>query len=58
MSEPKRKAVNEWFRSTVASRADDKRTGAIVIVMQRMHMDDLTGFVLRQSDDWTDGETP
>ena len=39
--------------NTVLSRLDDKRTGAIVIVMQRVHMDDLTGFVLCQSDDWT-----
>ena len=35
------------------SRLDDKRTGAIVIVMQRVHMDDLTGFVTGQSDEWT-----
>ena len=34
------------------SRLDDKRTGAIVIVMQRVHMDDLTGFVTGQSDEW------
>ena len=49
----KRRACNEWFRNTVLSRLDDKRTGAIIIVMQRVHMDDLTGFVLSQSDDWT-----
>ena len=51
-SEAKRNAVNEWFKSTVLSRLDDKRTGAIVIVMQRVHMDDLTGFVTEQSDEW------
>jgi predicted phage terminase large subunit-like protein len=34
------------------SRLDDKRTGAIVIVMQRVHLDDLTGFLLGQSDEW------
>ena len=33
-------------------RLDDKRTGAIIIVMQRVHMDDLTGFVTSQSDEW------
>jgi hypothetical protein len=53
LSESKRNAANEWLRSTVLSRLDDKRTGAIVIVMQRVHLDDLTGFVLSQSDDWT-----
>lgn len=52
MSEVKRNAVNDWISNTVISRLDDKRTGAIVIVMQRVHMDDLTGFVQGQSDDW------
>jgi predicted phage terminase large subunit-like protein len=52
-SEPRRNAANDWFLNTVLSRLDDKRTGAIVIVMQRVHVDDLTGFVLRQSDNWT-----
>jgi hypothetical protein len=36
------------------SRLDDKKTGAIVIVMQRLHVDDLTGMLLRHSpDEWT-----
>ena len=52
-SEAKRNAANEWFKNTLLSRLDDKRTGAIVIVMQRVHMDDLTGFVTAQSDEWT-----
>jgi predicted phage terminase large subunit-like protein len=53
LSEAKRGAANEWFRTTLMSRLDDKRTGAIVIAMQRVHMDDLSGFVLSLSDDWT-----
>ena len=51
-SETKRNAANEWFKNTLLSRLDDKRTGAIIIVMQRVHMDDLTGFVTSQSDEW------
>ena len=51
-SEAKRNAANEWFKNTLLSRLNDKRTGAIVIVMQRVHMDDLTGFVTSQSDEW------
>jgi predicted phage terminase large subunit-like protein len=51
-SETKRNTANEWFKNTLLSRLDDKRTGAIVIVMQRVHMDDLTGFVTGQSDEW------
>ena len=52
MSEIKRTGANQWFTNTLLSRLDDKRTGAIVIVMQRVHVDDLTGFVLDQSDEW------
>jgi predicted phage terminase large subunit-like protein len=52
LSEVKRSAANNWFNNTLLSRLDDKRTGAIVVVMQRVHIDDLTGFLLAQSDDW------
>jgi predicted phage terminase large subunit-like protein len=52
-SDVKRNAVNDWMSNTVLSRLDDKRTGAIIVVMQRVHIDDLTGFLLRQSDGWT-----
>lgn len=52
-SETKRTAANQWLANTLLSRLDDKRTGAIVIVMQRVHMDDLTGFVLKGQDEWT-----
>jgi hypothetical protein len=52
LSETKRSAANQWFANTLFSRLDDKRTGAIVIVMQRVHMDDLTGFLLSQSSEW------
>jgi predicted phage terminase large subunit-like protein len=50
MSEVKRSTANQWFSNTLLSRLDDKRTGAIVVVMQRVHIDDLTGFLLEQSD--------
>ena len=52
LSETKRSAANQWFTNTLLSRLDDKRTGAIVVVMQRAHMDDLTGFLLGQSNEW------
>ena len=52
LSETKRTAANQWFANTLLSRLDDKRKGAIVIVMQRVHIDDLTGFVTDQSDEW------
>jgi predicted phage terminase large subunit-like protein len=40
----RRDAVNDWFRSTLVSRLDDKARGGLIIVMQRLHMNDLTGF--------------
>ena len=52
LSEAKRSVANLWFANTLLSRLDDKRTGAIVIVMQRVHMDDLTGFLLSRSNEW------
>jgi predicted phage terminase large subunit-like protein len=52
MSEVKRSGANQWFTNTLLSRLDDKRIGAIVVVMQRVHIDDLTGFLLSQSDEW------
>ena len=52
LSETKRSAANQWFMNTLLSRLDDKRTGAIVVVMERVHIDDLTGFLLAQSDEW------
>ena len=51
-SETKRSSANQWFTNTLLSRLDDKRTGAIVVVMQRVHMDDMTGFLTEQSDEW------
>src|SRR5262249_21896189 len=51
-SEPKRSAANQWFTNTLLSRLDDKRSSSIVIVMQRVHMHDLTGFVLEQPREW------
>jgi len=50
LSETQRKAVNEWFDHTLYSRLNDKRTGCIIIIMQRLHQDDLVGHVLEQED--------
>lgn len=47
-SEPARETVKEWFGHTLLSRLDDKREGAIVVVMQRLHPDDLVGYLLDQ----------
>lgn len=48
LSDAQRQAANDWFDHTLYSRQNDKRHGAIVIVMQRLHEDDLVGHVLGQ----------
>jgi hypothetical protein len=48
LSETQRKAVNEWYDHTLYSRLNDKQTGCILIIMQRLHEDDLVGHVLEQ----------
>jgi predicted phage terminase large subunit-like protein len=54
MSATKRTAVNEWFAQTLYSRLDNKREGVIILVMQRLHEDDLAGFLLKRvGSSWT-----
>lgn len=45
-SDTVREAVNEWYKRTLASRLDDKASGAIICVMQRLHQYDLAGTML------------
>jgi hypothetical protein len=48
LSDTGRKAVNEWFDNTLLSRLNNKEKGIIIIVMQRLHQDDLVGQVLER----------
>jgi predicted phage terminase large subunit-like protein len=48
LSDASRSAVNDWYDGTLCSRLDDKRAGVIIIIQQRLHLDDLVGHVLRQ----------
>lgn len=45
-SELARENLNEFYRTTLSSRLDDKRTGAIILLMQRLHQFDLTGMLI------------
>src|SRR5215510_11915441 len=51
MSESRRRAVNEWYDNTLRSRLNSQEKGAIIIVMQRMHADDLVAHV-QQTESW------
>jgi len=48
MSEAVRTRVIDWYRSTLLSRADDKTAARIVLVMQRVHQNDLAGYLQEQ----------
>jgi predicted phage terminase large subunit-like protein len=48
LSDTQRKNVNEWYDHTLLSRLNNKQTGVIILIMQRLHEDDLVGHVLEQ----------
>ena len=48
LSDAQRKTANDWFDHTLYSRLNDKRSGAIVIIMQRLNEGDLVGHVIEQ----------
>jgi hypothetical protein len=50
LSQAQREAANEWYDHTLYSRLNDKLSGAIVLIMHRLHEDDLAGHVLAQED--------
>jgi hypothetical protein len=52
-SETLRNGVTQWFSNTLRSRLDNKETGVIILVMQRVHLLDLTGYLTESSDEWT-----
>jgi predicted phage terminase large subunit-like protein len=47
-SEAVRARTIEWYRSTLVTRPDDKSAARIVVVMQRVHQDDLVGYLQEQ----------
>lgn len=47
-----RQNTNDWFDETLLSRLDEKLNDAIILVMQRLHVDDLVGHVLKAGG-WT-----
>jgi predicted phage terminase large subunit-like protein len=48
MSELARRRVIDWYAGTLVSRLNDKENGPIVVVMQRLHEDDLAGHLIGQ----------
>ena len=46
ISEVSRQRVIEWWGSTMVTRPDDKQAARTIVVMQRIHVDDLVGHLL------------
>jgi predicted phage terminase large subunit-like protein len=57
ISDSRREAVNQWYANTLVSRLNSKVEDAIILVMQRLHADDLAGHLL-ESEDWTVATIP
>ncbi len=58
MSESARNKVIEWYQHTLLSRLDNQENGVIILIMQRVHENDLTGYLLENSDEWTHIKIP
>lgn len=44
--------INYWYDENVYQRLNNKNCGVIILIMQRLHIDDLTAHLLSKSDDW------
>ena len=47
-SKTQRERANLWFDQTFSTRLNDKKRGRIVVVMQRLHAEDLSGHLIEQ----------
>src|SRR5215475_10547213 len=45
-SDTVRDSVVKWWSETMPSRLNDRRVGAMIVIMQRVHEDDLAGYIL------------
>ena len=45
-SDTVREETVRWFRESISSRFNDLETGALIIIMQRVHYDDVSGVIL------------
>ena len=50
-SDTPRSRLNHWVSNTLMSRLDSKQTGVIIVVMQRVHLNDLSGYLM-ESGGW------
>lgn len=46
-----RQGVLDWFDTSLSTRKNSPKTDSLIVVMQRLHSDDLTGHILDMADD-------
>ncbi|MEJ8571257.1 phage terminase large subunit [Microbaculum marinum] len=51
-SEAVREDVLEWWSESLPTRLNDQKTGVFIVVMQRVHERDLTGYILAKELGW------
>jgi len=56
-SPARRNSVNQWCDSTLYSRLDNKNTGVMIVIMQRLHQDDFIGHV-KEKEHWDEIRLP
>lgn len=45
-SDTKREQLIEWYRNALLSRLNNKETGVIIVILQRLHEEDLAGYLI------------
>ena len=51
-SDTQRNRLIQWVANTLMSRLDSKEKGIIIVVMQRVHLNDLSGYLM-ETEGWT-----
>lgn len=51
-SEKERQSTSRWFRESMSNRLNDMQKSAIVVIMQRLHEDDVSGVILANEFDY------
>lgn len=58
VSEIERINSNEWIDGSLFSRLNNPRDDKIVVIMQRLHTEDTTGYLMTKSPDWVHLKLP
>lgn len=57
-SKQKRERTIHWYNQIFSTRADNKKSAVHVVVMQRLHEHDLSGFLFKEQEGWEKLELP